>query len=76
VEDQVKKLVEQLFTSEDLRAVQIVAVELQRAVYRRIEELQEKLAQDSSLSEDESVFEIDASSLPCGGQSPQETEPF
>jgi hypothetical protein len=72
VEDQVKKLVEQLFTSEDLRTVQIVAVELQRAVYRRIEELQKKLAQSPSVpSEDESVLEIDASSTECA---PQKTE--
>jgi len=32
VEDQVKKLVEQLFTTQDLRAVQSLAVVLQRAI--------------------------------------------
>jgi hypothetical protein len=59
VEDQVKKIVEQLFATEDLRAVQTLAIELQRAVYAHIEELQKKLAEASfAQSDDEPVFGI------------------
>lgn len=51
-----KKLVEQLFTTEDLRAVQSLAVELQQAVYGRIQQLQMKLVVASSVQpDDESV---------------------
>jgi hypothetical protein len=75
VEDRIRKLVEQLFTSEDLRTVQILAVELQRAVYERIEELQKKLVQDASVrSEDAPVIEIEASGPGCSGQPSQATE--
>jgi hypothetical protein len=59
VGDQVKKIVEQLFATEDLRAVQSLAVELQCAVYEYIEQLQKKLADSSSArSDDEPLFEI------------------
>ena len=45
MEDQIKKLVEQLFTTEDLREAQRLAVELQRAVYGHIEQLQKRVAE-------------------------------
>jgi hypothetical protein len=56
VEYQVKKLVEQLFTTQDLRAVQSLAVELQRAIYEHIQQLREKLT-ESSQSNDQPAFE-------------------
>ena len=62
MEDQVKLLVEQLFTTEDLRAVQSLAVELQRAVYGYIEQLQKRLVEASVVPSDEQpVSEIDLS---------------
>lgn len=60
MEDQVKKLVEQLFMTEDLRTAQSLAVELQRAIYEHIQQLQEKLAESSFVqSEDQPFFEIE-----------------
>ena len=56
MEDQIKKLVEQLFTTVDLREVQKLAVELQRAVYRHIEELQKKVAGVPLVQSDEKPF--------------------
>ena len=56
MEDQVKKLVEQLFTTEDLREVQSLAVELQRAVYGHIEQLQKKLAEAPFVQSGEKSF--------------------
>jgi len=62
VENQIKKLVEQLFETEDLRTAQNLAVELQRAIYGQIEQLQWKLAQFSSDNpEDKPAAETDFS---------------
>jgi hypothetical protein len=47
VEDQVKQLAARLFTTEDLREVQSLAIELQRAVYEHIQRLQTKLPESS-----------------------------
>ena len=44
MEDYIKKLVEQLLETEDLTIVQSLAVELQWAVYRHIEQLQRRLS--------------------------------
>jgi hypothetical protein len=70
VEDHVKKLVEQLFTTEDLRLVQSLAVELQRAVYEHIQRLQEKLAEPSQ-SDDKAVFQRHLSSTLFDDPSPE-----
>ena len=56
MEDQIKKLVEQLFTTENLRAVQSIANELRREVYEHIQQLREKLA-ESSQSDDQPALE-------------------
>jgi hypothetical protein len=72
VEDQVKKLVERLFATEDLRGVQILAVELQHAVYRHIERLQKKSAESRYIQSDGSVSEIAQSSPSFAGQRLQE----
>lgn len=56
MEDQIKKLVEQLFTTEDLREVQRLAVELQRAVYGHIEQLQKRVAEVPFVQSDEKPF--------------------
>ena len=41
--DEIKRLVELLLTTEDLRAVQRLTVEVQRAIYLRIEETPEAI---------------------------------
>ena len=75
MEDQIKKLVEQIITTEDLREVQSLAVELQCAVYGRIQQLQEKLAETSSIqSDDESVLEVSLDSNMLDGQQLQNTD--
>ena len=75
MEDQIKKLVEQIFTIEDLRAVQSLAVEVQRAVYVRIQQLQSKLAEASSIqSDNESALEVGPGSTPLDGQHPHNTD--
>lgn len=57
--DEIKRLVELLLTTDDLREVQSLTVEIQRALYLRIEEIQRELAKDSSAHSRESfVFEI------------------
>ena len=56
MEDQINKLVEQLFTSEDLREVQRLAVELQRAVYGHIEQLQKRVAEGPFVKSREKPF--------------------
>jgi hypothetical protein len=57
--DEIKRLVELLLTTDDLRAVQSLTVEVQRALYLRIEQLQRELAKDGSAHpKDSSVFEI------------------
>lgn len=53
MEDQISKLVEQLFSTEDLREVQRLAVELQRAVYGHIEQLQKRVAEIPFAQSDE-----------------------
>jgi hypothetical protein len=46
VEERIRMLVEQLLSSNDLRTVQNLAVELQWAVYEQIEELRRKQADE------------------------------
>jgi len=43
--DEIKRLVELLLTTEDLKLVQRLTVEVQRAMYLRIEDLQRQLAE-------------------------------
>ena len=75
VEDQIKKLVEELFTTEDLRVVQTLALELQRAVYGRIQQLQMKSVEASSVQpDDQSVFEAGLSSTSLDGIPAQNTD--
>jgi len=75
VEDEIKKLVERLFTTEDLRTVQNLAVELQRAVYEHIQQLQGKLADSSFVpTDDRPVVEMSPSSTLFDGQSQKADE--
>ena len=63
MEDEIKRLVEQIFTTEDLRVVQNLAVELQHAVYEHIQQLQKKLAESSFVQSDQRpVVEMSPSS--------------
>ena len=67
--DEIKKLVELLLTSEDLRTVQSLTLEVQRAMYLHIEELQRQLmVARIEGPNDRSVVEIDGSN-PCSGLS-------
>jgi hypothetical protein len=75
--DEIKRLLELLLTTEDLWAVQRLTVEVQRAMYLRIEELQRQLAETRACGpNDGSVVEIDGSkpssglSLPKPGERP------
>lgn len=63
MEDEIKKLVEQIFATGDLMTMQSLAVELQRAVYEHIEQLQKKLAESSLVqSDNRPVVELTPSS--------------
>ena len=75
--DEIKRLVELLLTTDDLRAVQSLTVEVQRAMYLHIEELQRRLMVPRIEGpNDGSVVEIDGSnpssglSLPKPGERP------
>ena len=75
--DEIKRLVELLLTTDDLRTVQSLTVEVQRAMYLRIEELQRQLmVARIEGPNDRSVVEIDGSkpssglSLPKPGERP------
>lgn len=46
MEERIRMLVEQLLSSNDLRTVQNLAMELQWAVYEHIEQLRQKQAED------------------------------
>jgi len=55
--DEIKRLVELLLTTDDLRAVQSLTVEVQRTLYLRIEQLQRESAKDGAAHpKDGSVF--------------------
>ena len=49
--DEIKRLVELLLTTEDLRTVQSLTVQLQRALYFHIEEIQRGLVEPHRRSE-------------------------
>jgi hypothetical protein len=75
--DEIKKLVELLLTTDDLRTVQSLTLEVQRAMYLHIEELQRQLmVARIEGPNDGSVVEIDGSnpssglSLPKPGERP------
>lgn len=64
---EIKRLVELLLTTEDLRTVQSLTVEVQRAMYLHIEELQRQLMVASiEVPNDGSVVEIDGSDPSSG----------
>jgi len=74
---EIKRLVELLLTTEDLRTVQSLTVEVQRAMYLHIEELQRQLmVAPIECPNDSSVVEIDGRdpssrpSLPKPGELP------
>lgn len=74
---EIKRLVEMLLTTEDLKTVQSLTVEVQRAIYLHIEELQRQLmVAPIEGPNDSSVVEIDGSapssglSLPRPGELP------
>lgn len=74
---EIKRLVEMLLTTEDLRTVQGLTVEIQRAMYLHIEELQKQLMVAPIEGPDDGpVIEIDESapsyglSLPRPGELP------
>lgn len=59
---EIKRLVDLLLTTEDLRIVQRLTVEVQRAMYLHIEELQRQLVEARLENpNDSSVVEIDVS---------------
>ena len=61
---EIKRLVELLLATEDLRAVQNLTVEVQRAMYLHIEELQRRLVEaHPNASDDRSAVEIGLSKL-------------
>jgi hypothetical protein len=63
--EEIKRLVELLLTTEDLRAVQRLTVEVQRAMYLRLEELQRQLAETRvGGPSDGSVVEIGLNNSP------------
>ncbi|MFL6306728.1 MAG: hypothetical protein ACJ72H_24610 [Candidatus Sulfotelmatobacter sp.] len=74
---EIKRLVELLLTTDDLRTVQSLTVDVQRAMYLHIEELQRQLmVLQIEDPDDGSVVEIDGSnpssglSLPKPGERP------
>ena len=72
---EIKRLVELLLTTDDLRTVQSLTVDVQRAMYLHIEELQRQLmVLQIEDPDDGSVVEIDGSnpglSLPKPGEWP------
>jgi hypothetical protein len=64
---EIKRLVELLLTAEDLRTVQSLTVQLQRALYLHIEQIQRELIEAHPADpNDSSVIEISLSD-PCSG---------
>lgn len=64
---EIKRLVELLLTTEDLRTVQSLTVDVQRAMYLHIEELQRQLmVAQREVPNDGSVVEIDGSDPSSG----------
>lgn len=64
---EIKRLVELLLTTEDLRTVQSLTVDVQRAMYLHIEELQRQLmVAPREVPNDGSVVEIDGSDPSSG----------
>lgn len=73
--DEIKRLVELLLTTEDLRAVQRLTVEVQRAMYLRIEELQRQLAETRVCGpNDGSVVEMGLNNATSDPPSPKSNE--
>ena len=72
---EIKRLVELLLTTEDLRTVQSLTVEVQRAMYLHIEELQRQLmVAPIERPNDSSVIEIDGSDPSSGPSLPRPGE--
>jgi hypothetical protein len=64
---EIKRLVELLLTTEDLRTVQCLTVQLQRALYFHIEQIQRGLVEPHpARTNDSSGIEV-SSSEPCSG---------
>ena len=73
--EEIKRLVELLLTTEDLTAVQRLTVDVQRAMYLRIEELQRQLAETRVRGpSDGSVVEIGLKNAPTDPAPPQSNE--
>lgn len=73
--DEIKRLVELLLTTEDLRLVQRLTVEVQRAMYLRIEELQTQLAESRVGGPDDgSVVDICPNNAPSDPPPPKSNE--
>lgn len=73
--DEIERLVELLLTTEDLRTVQSLTVEVQRAMYLHIEELQMQLMVGRIEGPNGgSVVEIDGSNQSSGLSSPKPGE--
>lgn len=73
--DEIKRLVELLLTTEDLRLVQRLTVEVQRAMYLRIEELQRQLAESRVGGPDDgSVVGICPNNAPSDPPPPKSNE--
>ena len=73
--DEIKRFVELLLTTQDLRAVQRLTVEVQRAMYLRIEELQRQLAEARVCGpNDGSVVEMGLNNATADPRSPKSNE--
>jgi len=73
--DEIKRLVQLLLTTDDLREVQSLTVEVQRALYLRIEQLQRELAKDGAAHpKDSSVLELGPNNPSAGPRLPKPTE--
>ena len=72
---EIKRLVELLLTTDDLRTVQSLTVDVQRAIYLHIEELQTQLmVLQIEDPDDGSVVEIDGSNRSSGLSLPKPGE--
>jgi len=72
---EIKRLVELLFTTEDLRTVQSLTVQLQRALYFHIEQIQRELVETYRASpNDSSGIEVSLSD-PCSRLSKPAEDP-
>ena len=73
--EEIKRLVELLLTTQDLTAAQRLTVEVQRAMYQRIEELQRQLAETRVRGpSDGSVVEIGLNNAPSDPAPPKSNE--